>query len=410
MHDLLQITEGQVTVPGFNVSGVHCDVRDKKDGRLDLALIVSERPCSVAGVFTENKLAAAPVRICREILNRGETVQALLINSGNANACTGSRGMRDTVRLQEAVAEMTGCHPQAVLVCSTGRIGEPLPMARMLSGVEAAAKSTSTKRSSWENAADAILTSDTRRKVISRTIDFEKGRVTLTGIAKGAGMIEPNMATMLAYIFTDAEIAGSELQRLLRQSVEASFNAITVDGDESTNDSVLSLANGTSGVRLSCDLPEYKAFAHEFSEICKGLAGMIVGDGEKITKVVEVCIEDAATKTDAQAAARAVGNSLLVKSSWYGGDPNWGRLMDAVGYSGALVEEECIRLWYASQDGERVPVFLKGEVASRNKPDWVRIVSAKQFRIFISLGKGDAGYRLLSTDLTEGYVNFNKSE
>jgi len=402
--------QSPVPVPGFQVAGVHCDVRGRQNGRLDLALFLSELPCTLAGAFTRNRMAAAPVKLCREVLAKGQPVKALLVNSGNANACTGSAGLRDAKSLQSAVAAKVKCPPEAVLICSTGRIGEPLPIERLFKGIDDAAESLSVELPDWEKAGDAILTSDTHRKLVSRKMELASGTVTVSGMAKGAGMIEPNMATMLAFLFADAELPASLLQELLMEAVEGSFNAITVDGDESTNDTVLAFANGKSGVRLEKGSPDWALFAEAVVEICTELAGMIVGDGEKITRVVEVCIENAATDGDARKAARAIGNSLLVKSSWFGGDPNWGRLMDAIGYSGADVTEESVDLWYCPCGGERVPVFTKGQAAIEHKARWAEIVRSDRFQIHISLGRGNSSYRLLSTDLTEGYVNFNKSE
>jgi glutamate N-acetyltransferase/amino-acid N-acetyltransferase len=402
---------GCVDVPGFKASGVHCDVRNKSDGRLDLALVYSEEPCTVAGVFTRNRMAAAPVRLCRQVLATGQPVRAILANSGNANACTGAQGEKDALNMQVAAAEKLGVAPDEVLVCSTGRIGEFLPMSRILEGISKAAQSLSSSQESGFQAADAILTSDTRRKVCSARATTSSGSIHVSGMAKGAGMIEPNMATMLAFICTDAIVQQRDLQALLKQAVDTSFNAITVDGDESTNDTVLFLANGSSGISLPPGTADWDAFAEAVHAVCGSLARKIVGDGEKITKVVSVCIEGAATEEDARLAARAIANSLLVKSSWYGNDPNWGRLMDALGYSGAALSEESVQLWYSEREGaERVPVFSKGHTCRENKSRWKEIVSRKEFRIIARLGQGSAGSTVWSTDLTEGYVNFNKSE
>jgi len=224
-------------------------------------------------------------------------------------------------------------------------------------------------------------------------------------------MIEPNMATMLAFICTDAEVAGADLQAALGKSVNSTFNAVTVDGDQSTNDTVLVLANGASGISLAPGQADWAVFLEGLEAVCHDLAKKIVGDGEKITKVVEISIQGAACEADAARAARAVANSLLVKSSWYGNDPNWGRIMDALGYSGADLSEDSIHLWYANQHGgEPVPVFFAGQTFHDNLPVWKAIVAQRQFRIIADLGRGDASTRIWSTDLTEAYVNFNKSE
>ena len=407
----LKESHGCVDTPGFQAAGVHCDIRGKADGRLDLALVYSERPCTVAGVFTRNRLAAAPVRLGRECLAAGGRIHGIATNSGNANACTGPGGMEDARRMQAAAASACGCQPSAFLVCSTGRIGKRLPMQNVLSGLTEAARSLGPDAGAGWRAADAILTSDTRRKVCSLVVETRDGPIRISGMAKGAGMIEPNMATMLAFICTDAELASADLQGVLSAAVETTFNAVTVDGDESTNDTVYVLANGAAGIRLGPGHPDWEAFRKGLEAACEDLARKIVGDGEKITKVVEVRIDGAATQEDASRAARAIANSLLVKSSWYGNDPNWGRLMDALGYSGAALSEDTVRLWYApAGEGEPVAVFAEGTTHSENAARWKAIVAEPRFRIIADLGQGTARNRVWSTDLSEAYVNFNKSE
>jgi glutamate N-acetyltransferase/amino-acid N-acetyltransferase len=410
-HEKQQTSHGCVDAPGFKAAGVHCDIRGKGDGRLDLALVVSELPCTVAGTFTRNRVAAAPVRLGREMLKAGGAFKGFVANSGNANACTGAAGMQDTLTMREMAAAAAGCQPEEIFVCSTGRIGRRLPLDRIESGLVLAGNSMESGAGAGLLAADAILTSDTRRKVCSVTVRTSAGEIRISGMAKGAGMIEPNMATMLAFICTDAGVGAEDLQSLLSASVDTTFNAVTVDGDESTNDTVLLFANGASGIRLVPGGDDWQAFAAGLQELCDDLARKIVGDGEKITKVVEICIQGAATPADARKAARAVGNSLLVKSSWYGSDPNWGRLMDALGYSGAQLSEDTVQLWYADDTGgEPVPAFLKGVLCEDNLPQWKSIVAAPRFRIIANLGMGEGTCRMWSTDLTEGYVNFNKSE
>lgn len=404
-------SSGCIDAAGFRIAGVHCDVRGKGDGRLDLALLISDKPATAAGVFTRNRVAAAPVRLDRELLARGETFRGFVANSGNANACTGENGMGDAQVMQAAVATAADCNPDEIFVCSTGRIGKRLPMQRIVAGIADAAAKLDSSPEAGLSAADAILTSDTRRKVCTARVKTDAGTVTVAGMAKGAGMIEPNMATMLAFICTDAEVSQADLQALLSESVNSTFNAVTVDGDESTNDTVLLFANGASGVRLDPHHPAWEAFREALAAVCHDLAKKIVGDGEKITKVVEVRIDGAASDADAELAARAIANSLLVKSSWYGNDPNWGRLMDALGYSGAAMAEETISIHYAgAPEGEAVPAFTRGTIHEDCLADWKAIVAAKEFRILVNLGQGNGSSRVWSTDLTEGYVNFNKSE
>jgi glutamate N-acetyltransferase/amino-acid N-acetyltransferase len=402
---------GCLDTPGFKGAGVHCDVRDKADGRLDLALVVSETPCAVAGVFTRNRVAAAPVRLGREMLAKGGPFRGFVANSGNANACTGIFGMEDALAMQTAAAAQLCCDPGEIFICSTGRIGKRLPMDRIKAGIAEAAGSLGTDVESGLRVADAILTSDTMRKVCSVKVKAAEGEVHVSGMAKGAGMIEPNMATMLAFICTDAKVDPDSLQSLLRQSVETTFNAVTVDGDESTNDTVLLLANGTSDIDLNPESPDWASFKEAVEAVCQDLARKIVGDGEKITKVVEVDVQGAKDAADANLAARAIANSLLVKSSWYGNDPNWGRLMDALGYSGAELSEDSVQVSYAAAGGAApVPVFTRGMIHEGKLGEWKAIVANAEFRILVDLGQGEGTCRVWSTDLTEGYVNFNKSE
>jgi len=410
--DIIEPSRGVVDVPGFQAAGVPCDVRGKGNGQLDLALVYSEVPCVSAGVFTRNHFAAAPVQLGRAQLASRQPSHAILVNSGNANACTGEQGDKDARAMRSLAADALGCHDEAVYVCSTGRIGEPLPMDRIQRGIaEAGGQLGFAEESGWA-AADAILTSDTRRKVVSVRIPTEQGDIHLAGMAKGAGMIEPNMATMLGFIVTDARITAGYLQKCLRQAVRTSFNAITVDGDQSTNDTVLVLANGVSGVVVR-DNEDAAAVAFQagLTAVCDVLARQIVGDGEKITKVVEILIHGARTDREAERAARAVGNSLLVKSSWYGNDPNWGRLVDAVGYADVVIGHDRFSVGYEpATGGGVVPAYVSGRVETDRKPEWKAIVKERQFRIHIHLGTGSGSYRLLATDLTEGYVKFNMSE
>lgn len=398
------------SVPGFKVSGVACDIRGNNDGRLDLALIYSVLPCTGAAVFTCNKLAAAPVRLGREQLARTKLFHGVVVNSGNANACTGKQGLEDAKVMRQLAASGLGCGADAVFVCSTGRIGRPLPMEQVVFGIDQAIADLGTTIDDGFRAADAILTSDTCRKHCSRTFEIDGKLITISGMAKGAGMIEPHMATMLAFITTDASVDSAELQQLLQDCVSKSFNAITVDGDSSTNDTVILLANGHSGVRLTPEDVGWSAFGSALESVCIELGKKIVGDGEKITKVVEIDLIGAANSNDAESAARAIGNSLLVKASWYGEDPNWGRLVDAVGYSGAAVAEDTIHLSYGLDADHWVSVFDKGFVHLENKPLWESIVRQKTFCIRIDLGQGSARFKLWATDLTDGYVNFNRSE
>lgn len=407
--DWIKESAGVVDADGFLASGVACDVRGKADGRLDLGLIWSERDCAAAAVFTRNSFAAAPVLLGRARLAAGAPLRGVVVNSGNANACTGARGLEDAERMAARFAARMGVAPEAVWMGSTGRIGVDLPIERIEAGIDAGVKRLGRAAEAGFAAADAILTSDTRRKVAGLRVQLSGGTVTMAGMAKGAGMIEPNMATMLAYLVTDAQIEGAALQQLLTRAVAGSFNAVTVDGDRSTNDTVLLMANGARGVGLAC-ARDQALFAEALERLCLVLAEKIVGDGEKISKVVELDVYGGRDHAAAERVARAIGNSLLVKSSWYGNDPNWGRILDVVGYADTALDPAEVALAYESKDGTVCePVYNNG--ARCGDVGRMRaIVRAKQFRIRLGLGSGSGQFRLLATDLTEGYVNFNKAE
>ncbi|MFZ9990895.1 MAG: bifunctional glutamate N-acetyltransferase/amino-acid acetyltransferase ArgJ, partial [Opitutales bacterium] len=328
-------------------------------------------------------------------------------NSGNANACTAAQGDADAAAMARLSAAAVGAPSDAFLVCSTGRIGELLPMDKVAEGIKVAASRLSLDASEGVRSAHAILTSDTRPKSATARFAWEGKTVTVAGIAKGAGMIEPNMATMLAFVCTDAAASPAELRTALKASSDQSFNCVSVDGDMSTNDTVLLLASGVSGVSVGAAAPAplRALFQEALDKVCFALAEKIVGDGEKITKVVAVEIEGARTRADAEKIARAIGNSLLVKSSWYGEDPNWGRLADAAGYARTGLDESKLDIFY-----DDVPAVLGGKPLPENKPKWKQVVKAARFAVRLKLNLGDARFRLLAADLTDGYVNYNKSE
>ncbi len=391
--------------PGYKVAGVACDVRENNKPRLDLALFVADAPCSAAGVFTLNDVCAAPVHVCKEILSKsGNKVAGCVANSGNANACTGEQGMTDAKEMS-AIAQIETGIGAPFLVCSTGRIGRKLPMGKIKSGIAAAAQELSTAPQPSLDASDAILTSDTRRKVATARFEFAGKTVTVAGMAKGAGMIEPNMATMLAFLVTDLEAESDLLKSVLKQASDKTFNRISIDGDMSTNDTVLLFANGKSGIKADHSPELLAAFQQAVTLVCDVLAEKIVGDGEKVTKLVELIVEGTRTEADAEKVARAVGNSLLVKSSWYGSDPNWGRLADAAGYARVGLEEATFDIHY-----DDVPALIGGKPQDANLSKWKEIVSKKRFRITLNLNQGDGHFRLLTSDLSEAYVDFNKSE
>ncbi len=387
--------KGSVATPlGFRAAGVAAGI--KPSGKKDLALIVSDRPATVAATFTTNQVKAAPVKLDMQNVKSGKA-WAIIANSGNANACTGVIGMIHAKSMAASVARRLGCADNHVLVCSTGRIGTLLPIVKVEAGIKKLIKLVS--RQGGHAAAQAIMTSDTRPKEVA--VSFKAGRQTVhvAGMAKGAGMIQPNMATMLGFITTDAAVPRAALQRALRAAVEHSFNRISVDGDTSTNDTVLLLANGAAG-----PVPAGQ-FQAALNFVCVELAKMIVRDGEGVSKFVTINVHGAVSEQEAAIAARSVGNSVLVKTSWCGGDPNWGRLLDALGYSRAQVREERVDIAY---DG--VPAVRRGMPARTPVAKLRRIVAQPDFTIDISLHLGHGHCTLYTCDLTEKYVELNKGE
>ena len=393
-----------------------------KGQKRDLALIVSEVPAKAAGMFTTNQICAAPVKVCVEHIANGKA-QAVIINSGNANACTGPRGLKDAKEMAALIAEELLLQPQDVLVGSTGRIGLELPMPNIRKGIGQIVKELDDSPIASLHAAQAIMTSDTQSKEIA--IEFKLGGqiVRLGGIAKGAGMIQPGMsltgarpasmplhATMLSYLTTDAKIPATTLRRCLREAVANSFNCITVDGDMSTNDTVLILANGLAG-NGKLSTRDLKTFQAALNHVCLELAKMIVRDGEGISRVITVQVKGAKTQKDADAAARAVGNSALVKTSWNGGDPNWGRIIDALGYSSAKVIEQKVDIAYSAPGAKKLIYSLKkGRPTRTSFKTLCKIVEPAEFDLHINLNLGRSKAILYAADLTEQYVEYNKGD
>ena len=422
--------DGSITAPqGFLAAGLFCDVKSlgtgkgsNKGQKRDLALIVSEVSAKAAGMFTTNQICAAPVKVCVKHIADGKA-QAVVINSGNANACTGPRGLKDAKEMATLLAEELLLQPEDVLVGSTGRIGLELPMPNIRKGIRQIVKELDDSPTAAHHAAEAILTSDTQLKEIA--IEFKLGgqTVRLGGMAKGAGMIQPGMsptgarpsstplhATMLSYLTTDAKIPATTLRRCLREAVAGSFNCITVDGDMSTNDTVLILANGLAGNR-KLNAQDLKIFQTALNHVCLELAKMIVRDGEGITRMVTVRVKGAKTHADADAASRAVGNSALVKTSWNGGDPNWGRIIDAIGYSPAKVIEEKVDIAYSAPGAKKLVYSLKkGRPTRTSFESLCKAVEPAEFDLHINLNLGRAKAVLYAADLTEKYVDYNKGD
>ena len=446
---------GSIVAPqGFRASGVFCDIKklgtgkgSNKGPKRDLALILSETPASVAGMFTTNQVCAAPVKVCAARMQQG-TAQVVVVNSGNANACTGRQGTADAREMVAFTERALNLPRGSALVGSTGRIGVTMPMDNIRAGIIEAATLLGGAAENADHAAEAIMTSDSRSKQIA--IEFKLGgkTVRLGGICKGAGMIQPGMsatgarpaalphgglhATMLSFITTDAAIDADVLQAALNEAVAHSFNRITVDGDMSTNDTVLVLANGLAGnpkimaaggSRLISKkkraagadahrLPQgLEIFQAALNHVCLELAKKIVRDGEGVHRVVTVRVNGAKTIQDADAAARAVANSALVKTSWHGGDPNWGRIIDAVGYSAAKVVEEKIDIGYSAAGAKKILWSLKrGQPTRATFKQLCAAVAPKEFELHIHLNLGQADAVMYAADLTEEYVDFNKGD
>lgn len=396
--------DGGITAPkGFLACSGYAGIKAGNTDKPDIALIYSETPSVGAATFTTNKVKAAPVRVSSAYLRSAET-RAIVANSGNANACTGPEGIEHSKRTCKAVASALGINERQVMVCSTGRIGVSLPIEKMEKAIaELPGRLTA---SGSLAAAQAIMTSDTVPKQAAVEIELGGKKVRIGGIAKGAGMIDPNMATMLSFITTDASINKADLQAALSEAVENSFNRITIDGDMSTNDTVIALANGQSAnTRLVRGRGEFQRFKAALTHVCFTLARMIVEDGEGVTKFVEIIVRGAKTQEDARKAASAVANSTLAKCAWFGGDPNWGRIMDALGYSGARVREEMVDLYY---DGV---LAVRNGMLSQTPFEKLRAIVAKpRFSITADLHLGDEAYTVYTTDLSTRYVELNMGE
>ena len=396
--------KGGITVAkGYRAAAVFAGIKASNKGRDDMALLVSDIPAVAAGVFTTNRVKAAPVRVSRAHL-RSPHACAVLLNSGNANACTGPCGIAAAKSLAAATAEALACGVRRVFVCSTGRIGVPLPLEKMTARIPELAAWLSSANGTA--AARAIMTSDTFAKEYAVEVKAPGGTFRVGGMAKGAGMIDPNMATMLCVVTTDAKISKRPLQNALHAAVERSFNRITVDGDMSTNDTVLLLANGAArGASIKAGSADYGLFAEALNEVCLKLAHMIVEDGEGVSKFVTVQVRGASSLQAARRVAEAIANSILVKCAWAGNDPNWGRILDAAGYSGVRIREELVDIYY---DG--VAAVRGGTAAPTPKEKLVDAVSGRKFTVTVDLHQGRASYIVYTTDLTEKFVELNLSE
>jgi glutamate N-acetyltransferase / amino-acid N-acetyltransferase len=423
---------GSICAPrGFKCAAVCCDIKklgtgsgSDKGRKDDLALIVSDRPAAVAGTFTTNQVCAAPVKISRARCKK-TFARAIVVNSGNANAATGARGLRDAdamTRLAADALRKLDCFKQSsfatiraadVLVCSTGRIGVPIPMKNVERGIRACAPRVARLKSNARQVAEAIMTTDTRRKEVAVEFKIENRVVRIGGMCKGAGMIQPDMATMLAFITTDAAVQSAALKRALKIAVDQSFNRITVDGEMSTNDSVIVLANGLAkNSKLETRNPkQIRIFQTALNFVCLELAKMIVRDGEGTSRVVALQVRGARSGREAEAAARAIANSSLVRASWCGGDPNWGRILCALGYSKASFDESKVDVGYApTKSREILFAFRRGRPTNVALKAFAKITSLPEFDLHVDLHRGQSKFVLYAADLTEAYVAFNKGD
>ncbi|RHW33227.1 bifunctional glutamate N-acetyltransferase/amino-acid acetyltransferase ArgJ [Lysinibacillus yapensis] len=389
-----------VSPKGFSAAGMHCGIKHKKK---DLALLVSEVPASVAGVFTTNAVQAAPLKITKEVVYNTGKMQALIVNSGNANACTGKQGIADAYEMQALAAKKLGIDPSLVGVASTGVIGQIMNLEPIRKGVGQLQLGNTLEHGI--DFAQAILTTDTVMKNTTYSTLIDGKEVVISGTAKGSGMIEPNMATMLGFITTDANIESAELQKALSEITDLTFNSITVDGDTSTNDTVVIMANGLAGNNpLSPSHPDWDNFYSTLQIVAEDLAKAIARDGEGATKLIEVEVAGAVSDEEARKIAKTVVGSPLVKTAVFGNDANWGRIIAAVGYSGATVDPEkvSIKIGHALmvENGEPVP-FSEEEL--------ITILKANEVKIYVSLGQGEGCGLAWGCDLTYDYVQINAS-
>ena len=400
-----EISGGVCAPKGFRAGGIWCGIKTGSRKR-DLALIYSGKPCAAAAVFTTNKVKAASVLVSQEHLEGG-VLRAIIANSGNANACTGEAGMAAARKMAELAADLFAINPREVAVCSTGVIGALLPIAAIESGIEALGNSLQGDESGHAAALEAIMTTDTRRKEGSLEIEINGAPVRMGGMVKGSGMIHPNMATMLCFITTDAAISSETLDSCLRGAVKRSFNRLTVDGDTSTNDSVIIMANGQAGnTPINAGTPEYDLFSRALTELCVKLARALARDGEGATKLVTVTVCGAGDEDAAAVLAKAVASSSLVKAACFGADANWGRVLCAMGYAGAEFRPDEVDVVFSS-GGEEVTVCRGGASIAFSEDDAKRILSREEIEIRIKAGPGKGNATAWGCDLTYDYVKIN---
>lgn len=389
-----------VSPKGFTATGIHCGLKHKKK---DLAVVISDVPASVAGVFTTNAIQAAPLKVTKDVVYSTGKMQAILVNSGNANACTGKQGELDALAMQQLASERFGIAPNLIGVASTGVIGEPLPMAPIITGV--AKLEPNDELTGALDFAQAIMTTDTVMKTTSYATTIDGKEIVIAGVAKGSGMIEPNMATMLGFITTDAAIESAELQAALANITDKTFNSITVDGDTSTNDMVLVLANGLAmNNTLNPAHPEWQTFMDALQLVAQDLAKLIAKDGEGATKLIEVNVTGAVSEEEARRVAKSVVGSPLVKTAVFGCDANWGRIIAAVGYSGATINPDTITIKLGD-----ILVVENSEPVKFSEEQAMNYLKQHEINISVELNNGPGQGLAWGCDLTYDYVQINAS-
>ena len=399
------ITGGVTAAKGFMAAGVEAGI--KYQNRKDMAMVYSKTPCRAAGVFTTNVVKAAPVLWDKEVVESEWEAQAIVVNSGIANACTGKLGYEYCRETAGAAADALEISPQSVLICSTGVIGMQLPMEKMTEGVRMLAKAIKPGEEAGTDAAKAIMTTDTRNKQVAVKVTIGGKEVTIGGMCKGSGMIHPNMCTMLAFVTTDVNISNKLLQEALSADVQDTFNMVSVDGDTSTNDTLLVLANGQAGnPEITEKGADYDTFVEALHYVNETLAKKIAGDGEGATALFEVKVIHADNKEDAKTLAKSVITSSLTKAALFGHDANWGRILCALGYSGAKFDPEAIELYLESSAG-KILIFKDGMAADYSEEEATRILSCSEVTALVDMKMGEAEATAWGCDLTYDYVKIN---
>ena len=395
------ITTGCIVAPkGFKAGAVYCGIKTREDS-LDLGIVLSECPSTGAALFTTNQIYAAPVKYSRITAQKG-CIRSFVVNSGNANACTGEQGYKDAVEMARIASRCLKISQEEILIASTGIIGRPLAMDKIAAGIKGAAASLGNTPAHGNNMARAIMTTDTRQKDVAVRLKINGKDVTIGGITKGAGMIAPNMATMLCFITTDAAVPAPLLNECLRKSADTSFNRITIDGHTSTNDTVAVIANGASGVTISPNSSEMKLFQQGLDYVAGYLAKAIVRDGEGATKFIQIDVVGARSRADAVKIARSIADSPLVKTAINGEDPNWGRIVSAAGYAGVALDETKTNLYI-----NEILIFSKGMPTQNNLDVISASMKAGDINLRLELGLGDSADTVWTCDLSHEYVTIN---